>query len=142
MTPTNPSLLKSLRALIPTRDCTHDEALQIAERHASRFADLIAQAALDRPSDGIQLRHFDAMPRLRVVFEHLPVSGMSHWNGREWIISIAEGDSPARQRFTLLHEFKHIIDHGYAHRLYTGSNRPGGLSAAEQAEAAETWVLT
>lgn len=48
----------------------------------------------------------------------------SHWNGYEWIISIAEGDSPARQRFTLLHEFKHIIDHGHTH---TGST-PGVIA--------------
>lgn len=27
-------------------------------------------------------------------------------------------DSAARQRFTLLHEYKHIIDHGQADRLY------------------------
>ena len=39
----------------------------------------------------------------------------------------------ARQRFTLLHEFKHIIDHGRTTVLYSGD---GERTPAEQAEAA------
>lgn len=58
---------------------------------------------------------------------------MSHWNGHEWVITIAVGDSPARQRFTLLHEFKHIADHGQVQRLYRGDR---AHSPAEQAEQA------
>ena len=58
------------------------------------------------------------MPRLRIVREALPTSGLSYWNGREWIIALSDSDSLARQRHTLLHEFKHIIDHGAAGRLY------------------------
>lgn len=58
------------------------------------------------------------MPRLRIVREALPTSGLSYWNGREWIIALSDSDSLARQRHTLLHEFEHIIDHGAAGRLY------------------------
>jgi len=43
-----------------------------------------------------------ATPRIRVVYEDLDVSGMSHWNRQQWIISIAKTDSLARRRFTLL----------------------------------------
>ena len=133
MTPTttSPSILRSLRGLSPVRECGYDESLMIAERQAGRLGELVA--ALDPGSDGIDLPHIQALPRIRVVFEPLPISGMSHWNGREWVIAIAGGDSLARQRFTLLHEFKHIIDHGQIHLLYTGDNRH---SAAEQAERA------
>lgn len=125
------SILKSLRSLIPSRDCQLDEALVVAELQGTRLLRLIRTQY--PTADGIDLGHLQALPRLRVVFEPLPVSGMSHWNGREWIITIARGDSPARQRFTLLHEFKHIIDHGHAQRLYQGTSR---VSATDQAERA------
>lgn len=46
MTSTNPnqSILKSLRALVPTRDCTFGEALVIAEQQAIRLGDLVARS--------------------------------------------------------------------------------------------------
>lgn len=118
MKTTNPSILKSLRSLVPLRDCEPDEALVVAERQATRLLALVRE--LDPSCEGIDLVHLDALPRIRVVFESLPVSGMSHWNGHEWVITIAKGDGPARQRFTLLHEFKHVIDHGYTDYLYSG----------------------
>ena len=58
---------------------------------------------------------------------------MSHWNGYTWIITINASDSLVRQRFTMLHEFKHIIDHGYTGSLYAGRHHK---TYAEQAEAA------
>jgi len=125
------STLQRLRTLTPTRDCTFAESLQVAERQATKLGSLVAE--LDPTSDGIDLRHIKALPRIRVVFESLPVSGMSHWNGYEWIVAISGRDSLARQRFTLLHEFKHIIDHGHTTRLYRGDRK---RSASEQAEAA------
>ncbi|MDO9381059.1 MAG: ImmA/IrrE family metallo-endopeptidase [Nocardioidaceae bacterium] len=127
---TSPSILKRLRSLIPARDCTFGEALVVAERQATRVAELL----VEDHSDGIRWHHIDGLPRVRVVFEtDLPVSGMSHWTGTEWLIAIASHDAPARQRFTLLHEFKHIIDHGSVQRLYR-TNR--SKSAQEQAELA------
>lgn len=72
------------------------------------------------------------MEDLRWIAGDLPISGTSHWNGQCWIIAIARGDSAARQRFTLLHEFKHIVDHGQAARLYAGDRQ---RSAEAQAEA-------
>lgn len=120
------SPLQSLRALIPQRVVTFDEARQIAERQAQRLADLIADV------DGIHEMHIAQMPRITVVREDLPVSGMSYWNGETWVIALARSDSQTRQRFTLLHEFKHIVDHGSAHLLYTDTHH---MSAAQQAEA-------
>lgn len=127
------SILKRLRSLIPTRDCTFDETLTIAERQAAKLSDLIAAA--DPDSDGVDLCHIEDMPRIRVVFERLPVSGMSYWNAtdRHWVLAVSGSDSPARQRFTLFHEFKHIIDHGQTARLYRGDRH---RSATQQAEAA------
>ncbi|UJH70456.1 XRE family transcriptional regulator [Ornithinimicrobium sp. INDO-MA30-4] len=118
------SILKRVRALAPVRDCTFAESLVIAERQATRLAALLTGDA--RSTDGIQTHHIDGLPRIRVVFEAaLPVSGMSHWNGQEWVVTIAGRDSLARQRFTMLHEFKHVIDHGATKRLYQSTkSRP------------------
>jgi len=123
------SVLGSLRALPPQRDSiTFGEALRVAELQATRLGQL-----LDATGDGITESDIARLPRITVTYERLPVSGMSHWNGRSWIIAIALADSLVRQRFTLLHEFKHIVDHGQAARLYRGDR---ARSTVEQAELA------
>lgn len=121
------SVMASLRTVTPHRDLTFDEALKVAELQAAKLADLCLN---DR---GIHDQDIAGLPRITVTYEDLAVSGMSHWNGQTWVISIAKGDSRARQRFTLLHEFKHIVDHGQTTRLYRGGRN---RSAAQQAEAA------
>jgi Zn-dependent peptidase ImmA (M78 family) len=126
-TTTQVSPLTSLRALIPQRVINFSEALQIAERQARRLADLVDDL------DGIQEVHLARMPRVTIIREDLPVSGMSYWNGQQWVIALSRADGQTRQRFTLLHEFKHIIDHGSTHLLYADTKR---TTAAEQAEAA------
>ncbi|RNI20716.1 ImmA/IrrE family metallo-endopeptidase [Flexivirga caeni] len=108
-----PSTLTSLRALIPQCRLDFDDTKAVAERQATRLLELLGSQ-----HDGIHEHHLAALPRLRIVREPLPTSGLSYWNGREWIIALNESDGTARQRFTLLHEFKHIIDHGAHHRLY------------------------
>lgn len=117
-TPTTPSTLASLRRLIPRRACTPAEARAVAEAQATRLAHLMGCDA-----EGIQTADIEALPRISVTYEALPVSGLSHWNGQRWIICLNSGDSPARQRFTLLHEFKHIIDHGSTDWLYPNPPR-------------------
>jgi Zn-dependent peptidase ImmA (M78 family) len=56
---------------------------------------------------------------------------MSHWSGSDWIIALNVYEPRARKRFTHMHEFTHIIDHGYTSKLYAGTDR---RTAAEQAE--------
>lgn len=128
MTTPSPSTLARLRSVTPTRDdITFDEALRVAELQATKLVDLLLS------DDGFKESDIASLPRIRVVYEPLAVSGMSHWSGREWVITLNSEDSWARQRFTLLHEFKHIVDHGSTKRLYSGSGR---ATAAEQAERA------
>ena len=122
------SVLARLRALTPQRGgLSFDEALRVAEIQASRLAELL------HGTDQVSEASIGQLPRIRVVHERVGVSGMSHWTGNEWLIILNQDDSLRRQRFTLLHEFKHIIDHGSTSRLYTGSPR---ASAAEQCERA------
>ena len=122
-----PSVLTSLRAVIPQREASFLEALRTAEIQAAKLADLIGDER------GILEHHITGLPRIVVIRELIPVSGMSYWNGQQWVIVLSAKEPTVRQRFTLLHEFKHIIDHGHTTQLYRTTHK---MTAAEQAEAA------
>jgi Zn-dependent peptidase ImmA (M78 family) len=57
------------------------------------------------------------LPRIiRAYDPNLPrhaASGVSSWNvhRRAWVISVNPDEPETRQRFSVLHEFKHILDH-------------------------------
>jgi hypothetical protein len=126
------SLLGCLRQVSPRRDITFSEALRIAELQANKMLDYVSSVA-GSELDCLWEQVIGSLPRVQVVYEALPVSGTSHWNGRTWIIALNPHESLARQRFTLLHEFKHIVDHGQVARLYTGDRRRAGREQAELA---------
>lgn len=111
-----PSTLRRLRSVIPSArtDVTFDEALRVAELQATLLHELVGG------SEGITEAAIADLPRIRIVREAIASVGSSHWNGREWIICLNAQDPLTRQRFTLLHELHHIIDHGNAHVLYRG----------------------
>lgn len=124
-----PSVLGRLRSVAPRRShVTFDEALRVAELQASLLADLVGVRTQD-----LSEHHIASLPRIVVTHEDIGVSGTSHWNGQAWVIALSVHDSPARQRFTAFHEYKHIIDHGQTTLLYSGDR---DRSAAQQAEAA------
>jgi Zn-dependent peptidase ImmA (M78 family) len=60
--------------------------------------------------------------------------------GGVWLIVVNSADHPTRQRFTLMHEFKHVLDHHDGKRLYTGrpwlSGHERAADAAKQRERA------
>jgi len=127
-TPRTPSVLASLRALIPIRPLDFAEALQIAELQAARLLELHDITDWPVPSAVVT-----DLPRIQVVRRDLPTSGMSYWNGRTWVIALNASEPATRQRFTLLHEYKHIIDHGSTDRLYAGQGRNDADRQAELA---------
>jgi hypothetical protein len=113
------SVLQSLRRLIPERIVTFTEALRIAEIQAARLLQLLDVTDAPVPNETIS-----ELPRIRIEYvPELPSFGLSFWNGRNWIIQLSTRQSRARQRFTLFHEYKHVIDHGCIDRLYVGDRR-------------------
>ena len=124
------SVLASLRALIPIRQLEFGEGLVIAELQANRLLALFGISDGPVPSDVVT-----ELPRIRLEYRDLPTSGLSYWDGRarSWVICLNAAEPRTRQRFTLLHEYKHIIDHGTTDRLYTGSARQSAEQQAEQA---------
>ena len=122
-----PSVLASLRALVPSRHLQFSEALRIAELQANRLLQLLAITDGPVPSEVVS-----ELPRIQVRRRELPTSGLSYWNGETWVIGLNRAEPRTRQRFTLLHEYKHILDHGRAHWLYRDDPRHTAAERAEQ----------
>lgn len=121
------SVLAMLRALVPNRPLTPSETLRIAELQANHLLRHFQIVTNSVPEEIVS-----ELPRLRVVREDgLPVSGVAHWNGRYWVITINADEPISRQRFSVMHEFKHVLDHTTKQFLY--HDRPF-QTAAEQAE--------
>lgn len=122
------SVLASLRQLTPARDLLFSEALRIAELQAGRLRKLTEIDGNEMPESVMH-----ALPRIHIVRRSLPTSGLSYWDGTCWVIALNSRESEARQRFTLFHEYKHIIDHGRVGDLYVGDGQRSRDERAEQA---------
>lgn len=127
--PFDRSVLSTLRSLIPDRP-VHSlaEAKQVAEHQAIRLLQL--HQLTEGP---VPVEFIAELPKIEIELVEAPVSRASFWNGNAWIIQLNKHESLCRQRFTLAHEYKHIIDHNRADQLYLGSK---DVSAAQQAEQA------
>lgn len=128
-TDSEPSVLASLRAQIPQRPVSFTEALRIAEQQAAR---LLARFGIRQwpVPETILLE----LPHLKVEQHHgVPARGCHFWDSdrRTWFIHINGSEPAVRQRFTLLQEYKHIVDHGRYALLY--GDGPGGCARAKQA---------
>jgi Zn-dependent peptidase ImmA (M78 family) len=122
------SVLSSLRGLIPMRRCRFDEALRIAELQAARLQELTRVETAPIPNEIVS-----ELPRIQVTYRDIPTSGLSYWDGQNWVIALNRSEPWTRQRFTLLHEYKHIMDHGSIKSLYPGGR---GRTPEQQAEQA------
>jgi Zn-dependent peptidase ImmA (M78 family) len=113
---------------VPNRHLTAGEVLRIAELQANRTLEHFAIQTTRVPEEIIT-----ELPRVRVIADHrLPVSGAAHWNGQVWIIAVNADDHPCRQRFSLMHEFKHVIDHTTKQFLYRDTPERSAYAQAER----------
>jgi Zn-dependent peptidase ImmA (M78 family) len=120
-------VIAALRALLPSRDLTWSEAHSVAERQATAL---------------LQLLHIDEPPVPQFVISSLPgivvdrrlgwpTSGMAVQARSHWRIVIRADEPRQRQRFSLAHEFKHVLDDPIIDRLHAH------LSPALRAERIE-----
>lgn len=120
-------IIGSLRDLVPIRPLTFPESMRIAELQASRFRELaeIVTPALDESA-------IARLPRIQVerMFP-APMSGATQWSHGRWLIVLNGAEPQVRQRFSLAHEFKHILDNPFIDVLYPASK---SISSAERAE--------
>jgi Zn-dependent peptidase ImmA (M78 family) len=127
------SVLASLRRLHPNRPLDLSDALWLAELQANRLLQLRG-AAHDVP---VATTIVSELPRITV--EHDPdlpadaASGSSDWDyqRRSWVISLNPTEPRRRRRFTVLHEYKHILDHGSPGIQATASAAPFQRPPAE-----------
>lgn len=96
-----------LRQLVPARPLNWNEARSLAERQAGQLLDFMFLAEPPIPMFVVS-----SLPGILVEWkEHWPVSGMSAQAGSHWRIVLRAEESRQRQRFSLGHELKHVLDH-------------------------------
>ncbi len=101
------SVLASLRALIPIRPLLFSEALVVAELQANRLLQLTGVREGGTPTEIVS-----GLPFVEVGLRaDLPVSGLTNWFKPRWLILLNANEPAVRRRFSLMHEFKHILDH-------------------------------
>jgi Zn-dependent peptidase ImmA (M78 family) len=107
-------VLASLRDVVPIRGLSVTESLELAERQADRLLELSGISAPPVPESVIT-----DVPRVEVQrMTPSPVSGAAQWSRGRWLILLKGSEPKTRQRFTLAHEFKHVLDHPFIDVLY------------------------
>lgn len=110
----NRGTLATLRNLMPNRPLRHVESLRIAELQAARL--LSMSGITEGPVPGSIITD---IPKIQLKRMPVPgVSGCTDWAKGTWVIVINGTESMVRQRFTLAHEFKHILDYRYIDIAY------------------------
>jgi Zn-dependent peptidase ImmA (M78 family) len=91
----------------PARRLTRLEARRIVERQAAKLLRL--REAFEAPIPEEVISH---LPRIEVRRSHGlgSLSGVCHWERNHWRITVNARHALVRQRFTIAHEFAHILD--------------------------------
>lgn len=109
-----PSVVAELRALCPHRPLTLGEGLRVAELQANR---LLRAAEIREPP--VPESVITELPRVSVErVARIPVSGSVRWSKGLWMIALNRHEPAVRQRFSLAHELKHVLDAPFGDMLY------------------------
>lgn len=120
-------VLTALRDVVPIRPLSRAEAMRVAELQAA----LLLQWG-DVQGPPVPDALVAAVPRVQIDrVEQLPVAGAVQWVKGRWTIVIRGADDPRRQRFSIAHEFKHLLDHPFISVLYPC---PDGSASHKRAE--------
>jgi len=99
--------LQELRSMMPKRRLTRSEGFGLAERQATRLLRLSAVTESPVPSAIVA-----GLPFIQVAVRALgQSSGATDWVKPHWIVLLNGSESAGRQRFSLGHELKHVLDH-------------------------------
>lgn len=112
----NRGVIAQLRDLVPIRPLTRIEALTVADRQALA---LITTSHITSPPVPISI--VAHLPKIDIGISPLiGHSGASAWERGRWRILLNGYETPRRQRATVFHEFKHILDHPFVDHIYGG----------------------
>ena len=99
--------LRELRAAMPRRRLQLGEAKRIAERQAALLRWQLSQAA----TPALPTETLMGLPFLTVMFrDGLAKSALATKTERGWVIVLRADEPDVRQRFSLAHEIKHVLD--------------------------------
>jgi Zn-dependent peptidase ImmA (M78 family) len=109
-------VLATLRGAIPPTRLRYSSALAMAEQAASSLLSMYDASSLP-----VSTAIVADLPKISVTVDSsLPeiTSGLSVWNSRvaRWVISINGAEPRTRQRFTIFHEFFHVMVHRHVER--------------------------
>lgn len=114
-TKTSSTALSQLRAIIPARSLQLWEAKRIAETQAARL-----RIILDATDANFDTNNLARLPRVNIERSaSLLASGSTTWQAGSWRVRLKSTEALVRQRFTVAHELKHIIDAPDASRMYS-----------------------
>lgn len=117
-------VLAVLRAVVPRRLLSTDEAERLAELQADRLLELAGITAAPIPNELVA-----ELPRIALRLDpQLPVSGSAQWVSGRWLISLKATEPWTRRRFSLMHEFKHVLDHPRVDDIYAGEEQAEHLA--------------
>jgi Zn-dependent peptidase ImmA (M78 family) len=109
-----PSIVTRLRDLVPLRPLTAIEAVVIAELQATKFLELTGTTA-----PPVSEKLITELPRLQVERTLVGLgSGATQWSRGRWLMLINSTEIRTRQRYTIAHELKHIVDSPFARLIY------------------------
>jgi Zn-dependent peptidase ImmA (M78 family) len=121
------AVISTLRSVVPMRALTYTESLGIAELQASKLLALIAATKPPLPEAAIS-----GLPRVQVErMSPAPMSGATQWSHGRWLIILNGSETRGRQRFSLAHEFKHVLDNPFIDVIYPAK---GGMTSGDRAE--------
>lgn len=110
------SVLSQIRDIVPIRPLTRHESMVLAEQQAQRLHELLGITEPPVIEEAIA-----QLARIEVVHKSpWPVSGATQWVKGRWLVVLNGSEPTTRQRFSLAHELKHIIDHPFIDTLYHG----------------------
>ena len=111
------SVIQELRDMVPLRALSDVEAMSVAERQANRMH---KRFKVDRPP--FPESAITQLPKIEVTqMNPSPVSGAAHWARGRWLIVLNGAESVGRQRYSLAHEFKHVLDSPFMKIIYPHS---------------------
>jgi hypothetical protein len=116
-------MIDKLQALVPKRNLSRDEALAVSELQAFRL-----RQALGVEEPALADHHLKSIDGVRVEqLGELGVSGATRRVGNLWIVLVNQDEARVRNRFTIAHELKHILDD----RATTHLHRRGLLASGQ-----------
>lgn len=99
--------LSAVRLMRPARRLTRVESRRVVERQAAKLLRL--RDAYEAPIPEEVISH---LPRIEVHRSRAlgTLSGVCHWEGNHWRITVNARHARVRQRFSIAHEFAHVLD--------------------------------